>query len=70
MYGRSHNKIGYNIKLNKKFLGRKQFKIRAEAYDRSYIRQKLSCDIANRIGLPSIQSTFVRLYINDQYWGL
>ncbi|ORX61246.1 hypothetical protein BCR36DRAFT_315777 [Piromyces finnis] len=70
MYGRSFDKIGYNIKFDKKFLGRKSFKLRPESGDASKIRSKLCCDIANRIGLPSIQGTYARLYINNEFWGL
>jgi len=70
MYARSNDKVGYNIKLDKKFLGRKQIRIRPDPNDRAYLRQKISCDIANRIGLPSIQSAYARLYINDEFWGL
>ncbi|ORX55228.1 hypothetical protein BCR36DRAFT_581274 [Piromyces finnis] len=70
MYARSNDKVGYNIKLNEKFLGRKQIRIRPDPNDMAYMRSKISCDIANRIGLPSIQSAYARLYINNEYWGL
>ena len=70
MYGRSYDKVGYNLKFDKKFLGRKSFKLRPDSGDASKMRSKLSCDIANRIGLPSIQGSYARLYMNNEFWGL
>jgi len=67
---RSNDKVGFNFKLGKKFLGRKQLRLRPDAGDKSYMRTKISCDIGNRIGLPSLQSTYARLYVNNEYWGL
>jgi len=70
MYARAYDKVGFNIKLNKKFLGRKNIRIRPDPSDKSKLRSKLCCDIANRLGLPSIQATYARLYMNNEYWGL
>ncbi|OUM63496.1 carbohydrate-binding module family 1 protein [Piromyces sp. E2] len=70
MYARSKDKVGFNIKLNKKFLGRKVLRLRPDASDKGHLRSKLSCDIANRIGLPSIQASYARLYMNGEFWGL
>jgi len=70
MYGRSYDKVGFNLKFDKKFLNRKSFKLRPDSGDASKIRSKLCCDIANRIGLPSIQGTYARLYMNNEFWGL
>ncbi|OUM64688.1 hypothetical protein PIROE2DRAFT_69196, partial [Piromyces sp. E2] len=70
MYGRSYDKVGFNIKFDKKFLGRKSFKLRPDSGDASKIRSKLCCDIVNRLGLPSIQGGYARLYMNGEFWGL
>jgi spore coat protein CotH len=70
MYARSNDKVGYNIKLDKKFLGRKNIRIRPDANDKTHLRSKLACDIANKIGVPSIQAAYARLYMNNEYWGL
>ncbi|OUM66989.1 hypothetical protein PIROE2DRAFT_5732, partial [Piromyces sp. E2] len=70
MYARSFDKVGFNLKLDKKILGRKNIRLRPDPSDRSQIRSKLSCDIANRLGLPSIQATYARLYMNKEFWGL
>jgi len=70
MYGRSNDKVGFNIKLSKKFFDRKNIRLRPDPGDKSHLRSKLCCDMANRLGLPSIQATFARLYMNGEYWGL
>jgi len=70
MFGRCADKVGFNIKFSKKFLGRKSFKLRPDPNDYSMMRSKLCCDIANRLGLPSIQATYARLYMNGEFWGL
>ncbi|KAL6611057.1 hypothetical protein LY90DRAFT_503181 [Neocallimastix californiae] len=69
-YARSNDKIGFNIKLDKKLLGRKNIRLRPDASDQSHMRSKLCCDITNRLGVPSIQAVYARLYMNNEYWGL
>jgi hypothetical protein len=70
MYARSNDKVGFNVKLDKKFLGRKNIRLRPDANDKSHLRSKICSDIANRLGLPSIQATYARVYMNNEYWGL
>jgi len=70
MFSRSNQKVGFNIKLSRDFLGRKSFKVRAEFNDYTHMRQKLSYDIFNRSGEPSVQAAFSRLTINDKFYGL
>ncbi|OUM59334.1 hypothetical protein PIROE2DRAFT_15160 [Piromyces sp. E2] len=69
-FARTFSKPGFNINLNEEYNDRKSFRLRAGVNDKSYLRQKLLTDIANRVGLPSIQSTFVKLTINGNYHGL
>ncbi|KAG4087105.1 coth-domain-containing protein [Neocallimastix lanati (nom. inval.)] len=69
-YARSNDKVSFNIKLEKKFLGRKNIRLRPDATDKSHLRSKICCDIANRMGVPSIQAVYARLYMNNEYWGL
>jgi len=64
-------KLGYNIKCNKGNLyGRKNLRIRATVADASFLRSKISSDILNRLGIPSISANYVRAYFNDQFMGL
>jgi len=69
MFSRSNQKVGYNLKLSRDFLGRKSFKVRAEFNEYTHMRQKLSYDIMNRSGEPSIQAAFSRLTVNDKFFG-
>jgi len=69
-FARSFGKPGFNIDLSDSFCDRKSFRLRTDATDLSHLRQKVVCDMLNRIGLPSIQATYVRLTINDELYGL
>lgn len=69
-FARTFSKPGFNINLNEEYNNRKSFRLRADVNDKSYLRQKILTDIANRVGLPSIQSTYVRLTINGNLYGL
>ncbi|ORX76298.1 hypothetical protein BCR32DRAFT_296340 [Anaeromyces robustus] len=69
-FARTFSKPGFNINLSSEYNDRKSFRLRTDVNDKSYLRQKLIIDIANRVGLPSIQSTFVKLTINGNYYGL
>ena len=50
--------------------GRSHFKLRADAYEPTYLRSKLVSDIHNRLGLKSISAGYIHLYINDEFMGL
>jgi len=69
-FARTFSKPGFNINLSSEYNNRKSFRLRTDVNDKSYLRQKLITDIVNRVGLPSIQSTFVKLTINGNYYGL
>jgi len=67
---RSNSKVGFNLKFEEKIFNRKSIRLRPDPNDVSYMREKLTSDILNRVGLPSIQATYARLYINNEYFGL
>jgi len=71
-YSRSFAKPGYNLKIRGKddLFGRRQFKLRGDASEPTYMRTKLVSDIRNRIGMPSLSANYATLYINDEYYGL
>jgi len=71
-YSRYFSKPGYNIKIRggDELYGRRQFKLRGDASEPSYMRTKLVSDIRNRIGMPSLSANYATLYINDEYFGL
>ncbi|ORX70407.1 hypothetical protein BCR32DRAFT_225628 [Anaeromyces robustus] len=69
IYGRQ----AFNLKIKDKkkdLYGRKQFRIRSDAREATYLRSKLSCDMHNRLNLLSIAANYMLLYINDQYFGI
>ena len=68
---RTFGKQGYNIKIknNENLYGRSHLRLRADASEATFIRSKLTCDIHNRLGLPSISANYATLYINDEYMG-
>jgi len=71
-YSRDFSKPGYNIKIrgDKDLYGRKHFKIRSDCNEPTYLRTKLISDIHNRLGIPSVSSNYIKLYINEEYMGL
>jgi len=70
-FSKNSAKLGYNIKINNgSLLGRKVFRLRSNVEDASLMRAKLSCDVLNRLGLPSVSANYARLFINDEFMGL
>ncbi|ORX75339.1 coth-domain-containing protein [Anaeromyces robustus] len=71
-FSRNFAKPAYNIKIRggKELYGRRQFKLRSDPADPTYLRSKLVSDIHNRLGVPSISANYATLYINDEYMGL
>ncbi|ORX42447.1 hypothetical protein BCR36DRAFT_241950, partial [Piromyces finnis] len=69
MLSRLNKKVGYNLKHSRDLFERKNYKLRAEFNEYTYMRQNLSYDIMNRSGKPSIQATFSRFTINDKFLG-
>lgn len=69
---RSFSRLNYNLKIRggKELYGRRQFKLRADSIEPSYMRTKLISDIHNRLGIPSLSANYCTLYINDEYMGL
>ncbi len=70
------NKLSYNFKLSSKKdvlgLGEgKKWCLLANHYDKTMLRNKISYDFANSLGLPiKLETEFVELYIDNVYEGL
>jgi hypothetical protein len=71
-YSRTFSKPGFNLKIrgDKELYGRKQFKLRSDCNEATYMRTKIASDIHNRLGIPSVSANYVTLYINGEYMGL
>eukprot|EP00833_Pecoramyces_ruminatium_P010099 jgi/Orpsp1_1/1184131/evm.model.c7180000088136.1 len=68
IYGRQ----GFNLKIRDKkkdLYGRTQFRIRSDPRDATMLRSKLACDMLNRLGIPSISANYIKLYVNEEYFG-
>ncbi|OUM59723.1 hypothetical protein PIROE2DRAFT_14660 [Piromyces sp. E2] len=70
-YGsRLFKKLSWNMKFEKKFMGRKAIKLRAMAYDASLMREKFASAIFKAAGVPVQECTYARLFINGDRYGL
>jgi len=70
-YTKAFEKLGFNIKIKKGvFLERKNLRLRTEAVDPSFLREKLAYDLCNIIGLPTLSLNYARVFFNDKYMGL
>lgn len=64
-------KVSFNtFEPGNKLLGIEKLNLNGEHNDPSIIRSKLVWDLMNGIGLPAPRANHVRLYINNQYYGL
>lgn len=70
---RKYNKVSLGIKFNitrgETFFNRPSIKLRAQRTDPSMICEKLYTDILNSAGVPSTQSSYVRVYANGKPLG-
>ena len=71
----ANNKKPLKIDLNKfisgkKYDGIKKFYLHNSFEDPSLMREKLTYDICNQMGLHSLRAAFSKVYINSIYWGL
>ena len=54
----------------RKYRGLEKMKLNGEHNDVSILRSKVSYDLLTACGLPSARSSYVKLYINNEYKGL
>jgi hypothetical protein len=63
--------ISFNtFKKKGDFRGLEKINLRADHNDPSLMRSKLCFDLFQKIGVTASRSHFVRMYINDRYYGL
>jgi len=67
---RQYKKLSWAVKLDKKFMGRKAFKLRALANEPTLIRERLAEEMYNAVGVPTQQGTYARVFINNDTYGL
>jgi hypothetical protein len=74
-YSRLSEKKSYQISINKpvkgrKFYGMKDINLVANAHDPLMIRPRLAWYIAREIGITSLNTNYVNLYVNNNYQGV
>jgi len=67
---RRYKKLSWAVKLDKKFMGRKAFKLRAVPNEPTLIRERLAEELYNAAGVPVQQGTYARVFINGDTYGL
>lgn len=64
-------KVSFNtFEQGREYRGLDKMNLNGEHNDPSIMRAKLSWDIFEHVGLPAPRSNHVKLYINDEYFGL
>lgn len=69
------NKYAIKIKTNKyvdgqEYDGIKEFTLHMNYQDPSMLREKLTYELCNEMGLHALRTAFAKVYIDDKYWGL
>jgi len=69
------NKYGIKVKSNKyvsgqKYDGIKEWTLHMNYQDPTMLREKLTYDLCQELGLYSLRTAFAKVYINDVYWGV
>lgn len=63
-------KVSFNTFESRKWNGLEKLNLNGQHNDVSLLRTKLCWDMMREAGLPSCRTSFVALYINDEYRGL
>ncbi|KAF9925449.1 hypothetical protein FBU30_004756 [Linnemannia zychae] len=63
-------KFSFDTDYNQTFFSRPNIKLRSEVTDPTVLREKTYIDLLNSAGIPTAQGQYVRLFINNQPFGL
>jgi hypothetical protein len=64
-------KLSFNtFQSGRRYRGVKKFNLLGQHNDPTMVREKLYYDIWNKLGLPERRTSFVKVYINETYYGL
>ncbi|KAG0230919.1 hypothetical protein BGW41_002369 [Actinomortierella wolfii] len=69
-FAKQSYKLSFDGKYNQTFFHRPNIKLRAEATDPTMLRERLYIDMLNAVGVPTQQGAYVRLFINNEPYGL
>ncbi|KAF9089557.1 hypothetical protein BGX23_006589 [Mortierella sp. AD031] len=70
MFVKQAYKFEFDTNYNQTFFSRPNIKLRSEAMDPTMLREKTYIDLLNSAGIPTQQGQFVRLFVNNQPYGL
>ncbi|KAF9999200.1 hypothetical protein BGZ65_005407, partial [Modicella reniformis] len=63
-------KISFDTDYNQTFFSRPNIKLRAHPTEPTMMRERLYIDMLNSVGVPTQQGSYVRLFINNEPYGL
>ncbi|KAF9903075.1 hypothetical protein EC991_004249 [Linnemannia zychae] len=63
-------KFSFDTDYNQTFFSRPNIKLRSEVTDPTMLREKIYIDLLNSAGIPTQQGQYVRLFVNNQPYGL
>ncbi|KAG0275052.1 hypothetical protein BGZ95_009236 [Linnemannia exigua] len=69
-FAKQSYKIKFDTDFNQTFFSRPNLKLRSMATEPTYLREKLYIDTLNAVGVPTQQGSYVRLFINNEPYGL
>ncbi|KAH7047191.1 coth protein-domain-containing protein [Linnemannia elongata] len=69
-YQKQAYKFSFDTDYNQTFYSRPNIKLRSEVSDPTMLREKTYIDLLNSAGIPTQQAQYVRLFINNQPFGL
>jgi hypothetical protein len=69
-YAKQSYKIKFDTDYNQTFFARPNIKLRSMATEPTYLREKMYIDTLNAVGIPTQQGSYVRLFINNEPYGL
>ncbi|KAF9403656.1 hypothetical protein BGX21_001029 [Mortierella sp. AD011] len=69
-YAKQSFKFEFDTDYNQTFFSRPNIKLRSMAQDPAMIREKLYIDMLNSVGVPTQQGAYVRLFVNNEPYGL
>lgn len=73
-YNNPSQKKSMKLDLNefvsgKKYNGLKKFNLNNGFKDPSFLREKITLDLFNELGIPAPRCSYAKVYLNNQYWG-
>ncbi|KAF9155179.1 hypothetical protein BG015_010760 [Linnemannia schmuckeri] len=69
-FAKQSYKIKFDTDYNQTFFSRPNIKLRSMATEPTYLREKVYINTLNAVGVPTQQGSYVRLFINNEAYGL